>query len=265
MTTFSKESENIRAYLYFLKYFGIEKSPFPDSLFYGQPQKRMTPKKTEKKEKLERIESPSLVGGDVSQRLESELDNCGNLNDLQAFMQGCKRCRLHEGRTNLVFGNGNPHADIMLIGEGPGRDEDLQGAVFIGRSGQLLTKMLAAIHIDREDVYIGNIVKCRPPNNRDPKSDEIAICSQFLQKQISLIQPKILLALGRIAGQALLGGKPSLRQMRGTVHQYVGIDLVVTFHPAALLRNPAWKKEAWQDLQKFEQMCRDKGISLGGA
>lgn len=169
---------------------------------------------------------------------------------LQAMVKACTRCELHKGRTQTVFGVGNPHADLLVIGEAPGAEEDRQGEPFVGRAGQLLNAMLKAIQLERQDVYIANILKCRPPNNRDPRPEEAALCSPYLKRQIELIQPKLILAVGRIAAQRLLQTDSSLSKLRGRLHQYpvTGTPLIVTYHPAYLLRSPADKRKAWQDL-----------------
>jgi DNA polymerase len=167
-------------------------------------------------------------------------------------LQGCRLCRLCEGRNTIVFGSGNPEADMAVIGEGPGADEDAQGKPFVGRAGQLLTKMLEAVALDRErDVYVMNMVKCRPPGNRNPEADEIAACRPFLQAQLATVRPSVILALGSVATQALLGTKEPIGRLRGRVHQYGGLVLIPTFHPAFLLRNPGqeYKKMAWDDLK----------------
>ncbi len=171
------------------------------------------------------------------------------LDDLNKAVCGCLRCPLGSTRTNFVFGVGNPNADIMFIGEAPGADEDAQGVPFVGRAGQLLTKMIEAMKLSRDDVYIGNILKCRPPNNRDPLPEEIEMCEPILIRQIEIIQPKIICALGRISGQTLLRTKATLGALRGKFHDYHGVKFIVTYHPAALLRNPNWKKDAWDDLK----------------
>ncbi|HHM23576.1 MAG TPA: uracil-DNA glycosylase [Bacteroidetes bacterium] len=169
--------------------------------------------------------------------------------DFYNEIKDCQKCPLGRLRKNFVFGTGNPDADLMLIGEAPGRDEDEQGEPFVGRAGQLLNKILKAINFEREDVYIANILKCRPPNNRDPLPEEVAQCEPYLHRQIEIIQPKLILALGRVAGQTLLKTKASLGNLRGRLHDYRGIPMIVTFHPAALLRNPQWKYPTWDDVQ----------------
>jgi DNA polymerase len=153
-----------------------------------------------------------------------------------------------------VFGVGNPNADLVLVGEAPGADEDQQGEPFVGRAGQLLNKILEAINFKRDEVFICNILKCRPPNNRDPLPEEVASCEPYLWKQLELIRPKLILCLGRIAAQVLLKTNGSLSSMRGKVHDYRGIRLMVTYHPAALLRNPNWKRPAWEDVQQVRKL-----------
>jgi uracil-DNA glycosylase len=176
------------------------------------------------------------------------------LEELNAKISDCKKCPLWETRTKFVFGVGNPNAKLMIIGEAPGADEDKQGEPFVGRAGQLLNKMLVAINFQREDVFIANVLKSRPPNNRDPKPEEVAACEPYLFKQIALIKPKFILCLGRIAGQNLLKTNDTLGKMRGQIFDFNGIQTIVTYHPAALLRNPDWKHGAWEDLQKLRRM-----------
>lgn len=161
----------------------------------------------------------------------------------------CKRCRLHSGRRNLVFGVGSPDAEVMFVGEAPGRDEDAQGEPFVGKAGQLLTRMIGAMGLRREEVYIANIIKCRPPNNRNPEPDEVASCEPFLRQQIDAIAPRILIALGNFAAKTLLNTDQGITRLRGSFHRYQGVPLMPTFHPAYLLRNPDAKRAAWSDLQ----------------
>jgi uracil-DNA glycosylase len=161
----------------------------------------------------------------------------------------CTRCRLHKGRTKLVFGVGNVNADIMFVGEGPGADEDAKGEPFVGRAGQLLNNMISAMGIKREDVYIANVVKCRPPGNRTPEKDECDTCSPFLMRQIDVIKPKVIVALGAVAAKNLLAVSDSMANLRGRWYDFRDTRLVVTYHPAYLLRDPRQKKEAWKDLQ----------------
>ena|ERR1700694_445743 len=161
----------------------------------------------------------------------------------------CTRCRLHERRTNIVFGVGNVNPEIMFVGEGPGADEDAQGEPFVGRAGQLLNNMITAMGIKREDVYIANVVKCRPPGNRTPEPDECDTCSPFLLRQIEVIQPKVIVALGATAAKTLLAVNDSMGNLRGRWYDFKDSRLAVTYHPSYLLRDPRQKKEAWKDLQ----------------
>lgn len=172
-----------------------------------------------------------------------------SLDDFCDKIRNCTKCDLGYSRTNFVFGAGDPQANLMLIGEAPGREEDLQGEPFVGAAGKLLDKMLEAIHFKREEVYIANILKCRPPENRDPRPDEIETCKPYLFQQIELIQPKIILALGRISAQVLLETKSALGQLRGKFHDFKGIRFMATYHPAALLRYQQYKRPTWEDLQ----------------
>lgn len=172
------------------------------------------------------------------------------LKNIREEIGDCKRCKLCEKRTQIVFGVGNPRAQLMFVGEGPGRDEDLQGEPFVGRAGQLLTKMIEAMGFKRSDVYIANIVKCRPPDNRLPEPDEVEHCLPFLLKQIAAVQPKILVTLGNLASQTLLGTKTGITTLRGKFHDFHGTQLMPTYHPAYLLRNPNMKKPCWEDLKQ---------------
>jgi len=169
----------------------------------------------------------------------------------EASLQGCRRCRLCEARNTIVFGSGNPEADLVVIGEGPGADEDAQGLPFVGRAGQLLTKMLASVQLARDEVYITNAVLCRPPGNRNPEADELAACAPFLAEKLATIQPKVILSLGSVATQALLRTREPIGKLRGRVHPYGAAVLIPTFHPAFLLRNPGqeYKRMAWEDLK----------------
>ena len=163
----------------------------------------------------------------------------------------CTRCKLHtQGRTQIVFGVGNPHADLMFVGEAPGADEDAQGVPFVGRAGQLLTKMIEAMGFSRDEVYIANVLKCRPPGNRNPEPDEIATCEPFLFRQLYSVQPKVVIALGAFAARTLLKTDAPISRLRGRVFDYRGgASLIPTFHPSFLLRSPGYKREAWEDLK----------------
>lgn len=192
---------------------------------------------------LQIIESVSLF--EESDRIEGD-----TFDRIREDIGDCTRCRLHKKRTNIVFGVGNPKAQLVFVGEGPGHDEDIQGIPFVGRAGKLLTQMIEAMGLRREDVYICNVVKCRPPENRTPEKDEMAICSPFLVRQIDTIRPKAIVALGSVAGQTLLNTNQSLSRFRGEWQEYRGARLMCTYHPAYLLRNPNAKGEVWKDLQK---------------
>jgi uracil-DNA glycosylase len=171
----------------------------------------------------------------------------------------CTRCKLHtQGRSQIVFGVGNPEADLMFVGEAPGADEDAQGIPFVGRAGQLLTKIIEAIGLKREDVYIANVIKCRPPGNRNPEQDEVETCEPFLFQQIDVIRPKVVVALGTFAARTLLRTLDPISRLRGRVFDYRGAKLVPTFHPAYLLRNPSSKREVWEDMKLVRQLLRSK-------
>jgi DNA polymerase len=172
----------------------------------------------------------------------------------------CTRCKLHGmGRTQIVFGVGNPDADLMFVGEAPGQDEDIQGFPFVGRAGQLLTKIIEAIDLTREDVYIANVLKCRPPNNRNPEPDEVASCQPFLKRQIEAIRPKVIVALGSFAARTLLQTEEAISRLRGRVYKYGDAQLVATYHPAYLLRSPEKKRETWEDMKKVRALLRSSG------
>jgi uracil-DNA glycosylase family 4 len=180
--------------------------------------------------------------------------SAADIADLNKQICNCMKCALGKTRTKFVFGVGNPNADLMVIGEAPGADEDAQGIPFVGRAGQLLTKILEAIQFKRDDVYIANILKCRPPNNRKPNPEEVEQCEPYLWKQIDLIKPKLILCVGLTAAHTLLKTEESLTSLRASVHNYHGVPTFVTYHPAALLRNPNWKKPTWEDVQKLRKM-----------
>jgi DNA polymerase len=171
------------------------------------------------------------------------------LDRLKTEAEECRHCSLWENRTNLVFGVGNPCADLMFIGEAPGRDEDLRGEPFVGAAGQLLDKILKAMDLQRDEVYIANLLKCRPPMNRDPLYEEIEACWSFLEQQVEIIAPKVICTLGSFAARTLLGSNAPLGRLRGRIHVFRGIEVVPTYHPAALLRHPAWKRPTWEDMK----------------
>ena len=173
------------------------------------------------------------------------------LTEIREEIGDCTRCKLHtQGRKQIVFGVGNPNADLMFVGEAPGADEDVQGVPFVGRAGQLLTKMIEAMGFKRDEVYIANVIKCRPPENRNPDPDEVATCEPFLFKQIETIQPRVIVALGSFAAKTLLKTQDPISRLRGRVYAYHGAKLIPTFHPSFLLRSPNQKKYAWEDLKR---------------
>jgi uracil-DNA glycosylase len=178
------------------------------------------------------------------------------LETIRADLGDCRRCKLAPGRTTIVFGSGNPNAELMFVGEAPGADEDAQGLPFVGRAGQLLTRIIESIGMKREEVYICNILKCRPPGNRNPESDEIAACEDFLFRQIAAIKPKVICALGLFGVQTLLRTKAPIGQLRGNFYEYRGVKLMPTFHPAYLLRNPSEKRKVWEDVRKVRDYLR---------
>ena len=185
----------------------------------------------------------------------------GGIDALRLEVEGCKACELHRGRTNVVFGEGNCSARLMFVGEGPGADEDAQGRPFVGRAGELLTRIISAMGIRREDVYIANVVKCRPPGNRNPDPDEICSCLPYLEKQIALVRPEVICTLGNVATRTLAGEPRPISEMRLNLYSYRGIDLVPTFHPAACLRNPDSKKDVWEDIKKVMRLL---GLPIRG-
>jgi DNA polymerase len=176
------------------------------------------------------------------------------LEEIRADLGECARCRLSEKRTTIVFGVGNPRADLMFVGEGPGQEEDRQGIPFVGAAGQLLTKIIEAIELTRDQVYIANVVKCRPPGNRDPEPDEVEACRPFLDRQIDAVRPKVICALGRVSALNLLRTDEGITRLRGRVFPYRGAKLVPTYHPAFLLRNPGKKRECWEDMKLVKKL-----------
>ncbi|HVM97991.1 MAG TPA: uracil-DNA glycosylase [Candidatus Acidoferrales bacterium] len=194
---------------------------------------------------MHRVEPPA---GDLFQ--SPALQKTQTLDDVRADLGDCRRCKLAGGRTNIVFGVGNPKARLMFVGEGPGRDEDLKAEPFVGRAGQLLTEIITkGMKMRREDVYIANVIKCRPPENRNPEPDEISACQPFLLRQIEIIRPKVIVALGTFAAQTLLGLRTPISRLRGHWYDYRGTKLMPTLHPAYLLRNPADKRLVWEDIK----------------
>jgi len=209
------------------------------------------------------LEFPRLSRESVSDP-NAEQNNPTDLDSLRAFIGDCKRCKLSQGRTHLVFGEGSPSARLVFVGEGPGAEEDAAGRPFVGEAGKLLTKIIeSGMGLKREDVYICNVVKCRPPHNRDPESDEIQACLPFLKQQLTIIKPEVICTLGRIAAQSLLGREFKITQERGNWFSFMGTPLMATFHPAYILRNPSTERQlkglVWEDVQK---MMRQLGLKV---
>ena len=204
--------------------------------------------------------APIVVGKAGSDLFGGPFASLDSLEAIAAHAAKCKRCPLWSTATNCVPGEGSPKAQLVCVGEAPGEQEDLSGRPFVGKAGQLLTKILAAIDLQREDVFICNVLKHRPPGNRNPLPDEVTACSPYLVRQIELIRPKVILAFGTFAAQTLLETKLSIGKLRGTVHRYYGVPLIVTYHPAALLRNPAWKRPTWDDVQHARRLLDGPGL-----
>ena len=223
-----------------------QKEIFGDELLTSNPLKRKTTVVT--KIQTDKEDEESLF------EIKQDWEKAKSLEELDNLINKCTKCPLHKSRKNFVFGVGNPDADVMVVGEGPGADEDAQGEPFVGRAGKLLNDILKAINFKREEVYIANVVKSRPPGNRTPTAEEMEACIPYLKKQIELIKPKLILCLGLTAAQGLLKKRDSLTKLRGQLFEYHGAKVMVTYHPAALLRNPNWKRPCWEDVQKFRQL-----------
>jgi uracil-DNA glycosylase family 4 len=223
-----------------------QKEVFGDELFFQKTTKK--PDITVTKVDSDKEQDISLFDD------REEWEKAESLGKLDELINECTKCPLHKSRKNFVFGVGDPNADVMVIGEGPGVEEDLQGEPFVGRAGKLLNEILKAINFKREEVYIANVVKSHPPGNRTPTADEMEACVPYLKKQIDLIKPKLILCLGLTAAQGLLKKRDSLTKMRGQLFEYRGTKVMVTYHPAALLRNPNWKRPCWEDVQQFRKL-----------
>ena len=198
---------------------------------------------------LEQVPTGLVVGSPAHELFGGPQSPWQTLDDIAAAAAHCERCTLFRTAKQAVPGQGNPEADFVCVGEAPGANEDEQGVPFVGQAGQLLTKILAAINLSRDDVFICNVLKHRPPGNRNPTPDEVTACSPFLVRQIELLKPKVIVALGTFAAQTLLQSKEPIGKLRGKIHRYYGVPLIVTYHPAALLRNPSWKRPTWEDVQ----------------
>ena len=211
---------------------------------------------------LEDIPIGIVVGGGGRALNDEPVFALDSLAAIAEMVAGCTRCPLYATAKNPVPGTGNPEADFMIVGEAPGANEDEQGVPFVGQAGQLLTKILGAINLSRDDVFIANVLKHRPPGNRNPMPEEVAACSPYLVRQIELVRPKVILALGTFAAQTLLETKTTIGKLRGQIHRYHGVPLIVTYHPAALLRNPAWKRPTWEDVQLARRIL-DRPVAPG--
>lgn len=228
--------EDIKGYLYYLKEIGINDLPCPTINRNLRRNDKSIPSQSLSPERL--------------------------LKELREEIGDCQRCKLSKNRTRIVFGTGNPVAELMFVGEGPGREEDLQGEPFVGEAGQLLTKIIEAMGLKRQDVYIANVVKCRPPNNRNPEPDEIESCEPFLIRQLGIIRPALICALGTFAAQTLLKTKEKISSLRGNFYYYHDIKVMPTYHPAYLLRNPNDKKIVWEDMKKImKELKKDIGMT----
>lgn len=244
-----------------LNFFEYEKEVYGPFTVSEPKEKNQEEVKAENESKVE--EEPEEYTAKESEEpksLEEKLEACSSLEELRELCETADELQTDLENTNLVFGVGNPKADLMIIGEAPGQEEDRQGEPFVGRAGQLLNKILKAINFERDDVYIANILKHRPPGNRNPNPDERLRSLPYLMRQIDLINPKVILCVGKVSGTTLLKKEDSLRNLRGQFYQFRGAELTVTYHPAALLRNPQWKRPTWEDVQKV----RERYDELGG-
>ena len=237
---------------YILEALKDQKEIFGDLLFEPEVKIKIEEHKEIKSDKWQVAEKTEVKK--ESNLFMEDFQKAGSVTELYDLINGCLKCSLGKTRKSFVFGDGNPNADVMLIGEAPGADEDEQGIPFVGRAGKKLNEILNAINFEREEVYIANIVKCRPPNNRNPLPEEMETCIPYLYKQIELVKPKVILCLGLVASHALLQNKATLTSLRGNVYEFNNIKVMATYHPAALLRNPNWKRGCWEDVQKFRKL-----------
>ena len=223
-----------------------------DPAWIVRPSETAHPEPTREPSNVQAADEPAAIIPVKLPRPRAEV-----LAEVQTDLGECTRCKLHKaGRHTIVFGVGNPEADLMFVGEAPGRDEDLQGIPFVGRAGQKLTQIIEAIGLTRDQVYIANVIKCRPPDNRNPDPDEVDVCEPFLFRQIDAIGPKVIVALGTFAARSLLKTMDPISRLRGRVYDYRGAKLVPTFHPAFLLRNPACRREVWEDMKKVRDLLK---------
>lgn len=209
------------------------------------PEKRRAPAPPAPRPAAPAVTQKTMAGFSIVDQAPSVEES---LEAIRSDLNDCRRCKLAQGRKNIVFGSGNPHAELLFVGEGPGSDEDEQGLPFVGRAGQLLTRIIEAMGMSRDEVYICNIVKCHPPGNRNPESDEVAACKSFMFRQIAAVKPKVICVLGAIGAQTLLQTNEAIGKLRGRLMDYRGVKLMATFHPAYLLRNPYEKRKVWEDV-----------------
>ena len=250
-------AEDIRTILTFYRSLGFERLPIDCSSKFKD---NFSSKFRVPSSKLKNGERPEV---DLSCAADRGLrDKKAALEELRKEIGECARCKLSKGRKNVVFGEGDPDACLMFIGEAPGREEDIQARPFVGDAGKLLTRLIEKVGLAREKVYIGNIVKCRPPQNRDPEEDEMTTCSAFIDRQIEIISPRIIVSLGRISSQTLMRTKVPITKLRGRFYEYRGIPVMPTFHPAYLLRNPKDKWLVWEDVQKVMERLRESGNQI---
>ncbi|MSQ46915.1 MAG: uracil-DNA glycosylase [Deltaproteobacteria bacterium] len=252
--TLRQIAESLRSYLETLKDSGVGSLPghaVAEQLVLVRPlPEQAAPVALAPEPMMKKAEAVAMPTQTQDMFVASQLQSVNTLEALRAGIGDCRRCKLCQGRTNIVFGVGSPQAEVMFVGEGPGHDEDLKGEPFVGRAGQLLTDIITkGMKMTREEIYIANVVKCRPPENRNPEPDEVAACQPFLLKQIDIIKPRVLVALGTYAAQTLLQVKTPISRLRGVWYSYHGVKLMPTFHPAYLLRNPNDKRLVWLDIQ----------------
>jgi uracil-DNA glycosylase len=242
--------DNVKNYI--LEALKDQKEIFGDLLFEPEVKIKIEEHKEIKSDKWHVAEKTEVKK--ESNLFMEDFQKAKSVTELYDMINSCLKCSLGKTRKSFVFGDGNPNADVMLIGEAPGADEDEQGIPFVGKAGKKLNEILNAINFEREEVYIANIVKCRPPNNRNPLPEEMETCIPYLYKQIELVKPKVILCLGLVASHALLQNKATLTSLRGNVYEFNNIKVMATYHPAALLRNPNWKRGCWEDVQKFRKL-----------
>jgi len=238
---------------------GVSRDPFWRSRpGDGEPPPASSTEGTDEWDQVAVAQPMDLFGGGPAEAAASAGKPGESLEDIRRHLGDCTRCKLHRaGRRQIVYGVGNPHAELMFVGEAPGRDEDVQGIPFVGRAGQLLTKIIEAINLKRDDVYIANVIKCRPPENRNPEPDEVASCEPFLFRQVTSIRPKVIVALGTAAAQSLLKTQDPISRLRGRVYTLGGAKLIATFHPAFLLRSPERKRDVWEDMKKVRALLEE--------